>query len=201
MQEDIDLNTFYEDYLRVIKMTNKLEVMVVDDETEWLEMTKGSLGDRGYNPLGFKDVASAKETLKARFSKQESFPDIYLCDMLDMNDTATVIKLGGNRGDLTHPEITMSYQLLESLKSLGVIPKHFIAMTNYVSKDDEIVVNQLGIYLCNKINYKKEAISIKKEKVDYESMFPDVNNLSLDDAKKKFSENYNIIVHPKESKR
>ncbi|MDO8741155.1 MAG: response regulator [Candidatus Woesearchaeota archaeon] len=163
----------------------KLEVLVVDDEPDWLATTTDFLEDMGYHVATASDSYKAIDQLAVRLYRKESMPDIYLCDMQDRRYIISVIGVSENPHNEVNPEDikdvhpSMAFNLHNYLSSKGNKPEFLIGFTNFICAEDKITASRLKIPLVG-----------KEERDNFSSIFPDINGLTREDALKKFRDNY-----------
>ncbi len=152
----------------------QLEVMIVDDDEEWLERLPRLISPQGYKITTACTSYDAIDQLAIRIHEGHSLPDIYLCDMLDRTAIIArreVIKSGVAEMEDIYP--TIAFNVHNYLTHKGINPEFFIAKTFSVSAEDLSIASTLKIPLLDAVY------------MDYYQYFPDVNGLSREEALKK----------------
>ena len=161
----------------------KVEVMIVDDELDWLDIFRNALSDMGYCLTTAHSSYDAINQIAIRLHEGSELPDIYLCDMLDRR--YTIAKIEERRYAETsmrtiYPSI--AFNLHNYLKSMNMKPDFFIGHTCNISREDRATAYDLEIPLIEKNNTC--------------GCFPDINGFDREDGLKKFKEIYDKSLKP-----
>lgn len=153
----------------------ELELMIVDDDEDWLERLSRIMLRKGYNIITAQGSYNAIDQLAIRLYEGIDLPDIYLCDMLERD------YIIARRGiENIHPVI--AYNVLNYLSSKGIKPDYFMACSANLSTEDTQIAKELNIHL------------VEKYYLDLDRFFIDVTDLKREDGLIRFSKNYGKYV-------
>src|SRR3989344_7595325 len=111
----------------------KLELMIIDDDPNWLDLLTDGMSRKGYDVVTAKGSYQAIDQIAIRLSKDRSLPDIFLCDMLDRNQIIAKITV---RDELKNIYVAMAYNMLNYLATKGIKPEYFVAQSAFISPED-----------------------------------------------------------------
>ena len=156
----------------------QLEIMLVDDDEEWLERLPRLISPQGYKITTACTSYDAIDQLAIRIHEGQFLPDIYLCDMLDRTAIIARRKVTRSSGSTYMEDIypTIAFNVHNYLTHKGITPEFFVAKTASVSSEDLSVASTLKIPLLDACSQ------------DLGSYFPDVNGLSREEALRKLRE-------------
>ncbi|MDO8741153.1 MAG: hypothetical protein Q7J54_06285 [Candidatus Woesearchaeota archaeon] len=160
----------------------KPEVMVVDDEGDWLVTMDDLLSPLGYRIATASNSYDAIDQIAIRIHKKEDLPDIYLCDMLDKNNVIAKRIIRSYPKEFDDIYATIAFNLYNYLRFKGAKPNFFVANTSSVSAEDIEVAESLAIPLITRVGK------------GWDDFFPDITGLTREDALKKYAENYSQML-------
>jgi CheY-like chemotaxis protein len=163
------------------KLTDKLEVMVVDDNSNQLKTMEDFLTDRGYDIVTADDSYKAIHQLAIRIFKNQPLPEILLCDLQDRRyDLAVINRIDPKiswerRTEIVTIHPSMVFNVYNYLHSQGLKAEALIGFTSCASDEDIETARRLKIPL------------IEKHKIS--KAFPNVSGMNYTDARLVFELN------------
>ena len=161
----------------------KPELMIVNDDKEWLDLLVDIMSKRGYDVVTADGSYQAIDQMAIRLHEGTSPPDIYLCDMLDRDHVIAKIEVKEwqeSKLKNIHPAIALNF--CNYLASKSIKPEYFVAHSLCLSRGDMAIAKELGIPLINTNGN------------ELYNFFPDITGLTREDALKKYAENYSQML-------
>lgn len=119
-------------------MRENKEVLVLEDEQDWLEITKRHLKERGYSCIPCRTTEEACSEIDRRIA-DNNLPYAYLADAL-VDDPVTFEIV----------DYFAAKRLFEYILSKGIGPERFYLHTCHVSFEDIRLADELGIEIIRK---------------------------------------------------
>jgi CheY-like chemotaxis protein len=164
------------------QLTDKLEVMIVDDESRNLETYKALMEMRGYQTTTVDDSYKAIHELAIRLFRNQPLPEVLLCDLQDRRYDLAVINTWDAK-PYFHPE----------RKMLTLHPSMAFNVYNYLKSQERDIGWLIGFTSCASDEDIETARRLKIpliEKHETSKMFPNVSKMTYGDASLVFGENY-----------